>query len=140
MQDVLRTFEGLIRSSIEAVKATLGDELEFHERKLSVPETPFKVSKRRELEEKYGKGWEAVLSRASTQPVWVTDIPREFYDFEDEASGGWRNFDLIMPEGYGEVISGAEREYEYGKMLRKLERDGLKHPDATYPACSRPNT
>jgi len=43
-------------------------------------------------------------------PIWVT----------------WRNFDLVLPEGYGEVISGAEREYEYMKILKKLERDGLR--------------
>ena len=56
----------------------------------------------------------------------MTDIPREFYDFEDEESGEWRNFDLILPEGYGEVISGAEREFEYEKIASKLERDGLQ--------------
>ena len=37
-----------------------------------------------------------------------------------------RNFDLILPESYGEVISGAEREYEYTKIKSKLERDGLQ--------------
>ena len=55
----------------------------------------------------------------------MTDIPREFYDYEDEAAAEWRNFDLFLPEGYGEVISGAEREYEYNKLLRKIDRDSL---------------
>ena len=60
----------------------------------------------------------------------MTDIPREFYDYQDEATGAWLNYDLFLPEGYGEVISGAEREYEYGKIVKKLERDGELKPSA----------
>lgn len=44
-------------------------------------------------------------------------------------SGRCHNYDLFLPEGYGEVISGAEREYEYRKIMRKMERDGLKNED-----------
>ena len=56
-------------------------------------------------------------------PVWVKNIPREFYDFQDFGSGKWDNFDLFLP-GYGEVLSGARRESEYGKIIAKMERDG----------------
>lgn len=129
MQDVFRTFEDLISASIISVKDKLGDAQGFAERKLKTPELPFKVLRRTDLTEKYGDGWEPALSATLGDPVWVTDIPREFYDFQDEASGAWRNFDLILPEGYGEVISGAEREYEYEKMSRKLKKDGLKRDD-----------
>jgi asparaginyl-tRNA synthetase len=59
----------------------------------------------------------------------VTDLPREFYDYEDEKTGMWRNFDLILPGGYGELISGAEREYEYTKIVKKIEKDGLNKGD-----------
>ena len=63
------------------------------------------------------------------EPFWVTDIPREFYDYEDMQTGSWHNYDLFLPEGFGEVISGAEREYEHAKILKKLERDGVKKDD-----------
>lgn len=129
METIFRLYEDLIRESVKAVKEELGEELELLGRRLRVPETPFKVYKRGELEERYGEDWERKVSEESENPVWVTDIPREFYDYEDEATGEWRNYDLILPEGYGEVISGAEREYEYEKIARKLERDGLDKRD-----------
>lgn len=129
MEDVFRLYEELIRESIIAVRNRLGKELRLLGRSLRVPETPFKVYKRGELEERFGKEWEESLSKSLENPVWVTDIPREFYDYEDEETGEWRNFDLILPEGYGEVISGAEREYEYEKMLRKMKRDGVSVED-----------
>ncbi|MEM2017536.1 MAG: amino acid--tRNA ligase-related protein, partial [Nitrososphaerota archaeon] len=69
------------------------------------------------------------ISKTSEDPVWVTDIPREFYDYQDFETGEWRNYDLILPEGYGEVLSGAEREYEYEKLLKKITRDGLRKED-----------
>ena len=129
MGDIFKLFESLIKSSINTVKEGLRRELKMLDRKLNVPETPFRVYKRRALEEEYGGNWEETISEKSRYPVWVTDIPREFYDYEDEITGAWRNFDLILPEGYGEAISGAEREYEYGKIVKKLERDGLNKVD-----------
>jgi asparaginyl-tRNA synthetase len=129
MEDVFGLFEDLIKSSVAEVKKKLHDSLETLRTDLRVPETPFKVYSRRKLEEEYGKNWETSISEKSINPVWVTDIPREFYDYEDETTAEWRNFDLILPEGYGEVISGAEREYEYTKLLRKMDRDGLNRDD-----------
>ena len=52
-------------------------------------------------------------------------MPREFYDFEDFETGKWDNYDLMLPK-YGEVLSGSRREFEYGKMVKKLERDGVR--------------
>ena len=59
------------------------------------------------------------------EPLWVTNIPREFYDFEDFECGEWDNYDLYLPK-YGEVLSGARREFEYDKLTRKMERDGVR--------------
>jgi asparaginyl-tRNA synthetase len=77
------------------------------------------------LEAKYGKDWEAGITSKITEPVWVTNIPREFYDFEDFKTGKWDNYDLFLPQ-FGEVLSGAKREYEYTKILTKIERDQVK--------------
>lgn len=129
IEDLFSLFEDLIVESISFVKEELMEELKILGRDLRVPEAPFKVYRRRELMETYGECWEERVSRGSLNPVWVTDIPREFYDFEDEASGEWRNFDLILPEGFGELVSGGEREYEYEKLVKKLRRDGLRPDD-----------
>jgi len=129
IEDVFRLFEDLIRSSVITSKDRLQKYSLIAERDLRVPETPFRTHRRRELEEQYGKSWEETVSEKIVDPIWVTDLPREFYDYEDETTGAWRNFDLILPGGYGEVISGAEREYEYAKILKKLERDGVRKED-----------
>jgi asparaginyl-tRNA synthetase len=89
---------------------------------LKVPKKPFKVFDKADLEKKYGTDWEAPLAEAITEPVWVTNIPREFYDYEDFQTGKWDNYDLFLPQ-YGEVLSGAKREWEYAKILKKIERD-----------------
>ncbi len=57
--------------------------------------------------------------------MWVTNIPREFYDFEDFATGKWDNYDLFLPK-FGEVLSGAKREWQYDKISKKIERDEVK--------------
>jgi asparaginyl-tRNA synthetase len=129
MEDIFSLFEELIKTSVSTVREKLEKELKFLRRDLAVPETPFKIYERRNLEERYGQDWVQSISEESRNPVWVTDLPREFYDYEDERTGAWRNYDLFLPEGYGEVISGAEREYEYEKIARKLGRDGLDARD-----------
>ncbi len=128
-QDVFRVYEDLIEATVNAVR---DDASELRKTELSVPQTPFEVHSRKEVEEKYGKEWEKIASEKASDPFWLTDIPREFYDYQDETTGAWRNYDLFLPEGYGEVISGAEREHEYSKIVRKLERDGVKKDDYAF--------
>ena len=92
---------------------------------LKVPKTPFKVYDADKLKEKYGEAdWEKRLASDIKEPVWVTNIPREFYDFQNFATNKWDNYDLFVPR-YGEILSGAKREFEYEKMLSKIQRDGV---------------
>jgi asparaginyl-tRNA synthetase len=120
---VEKIFCGLMKS----LRESLRDELIYLGRHnfLNVPSIPFKVYDREELEHKYGKDWETKLAFEIQEPVWITNIPREFYDFEDFESGKWDNYDLILPK-YGEVLSGSKREWNYQKIVRKMERDGVK--------------
>ena len=92
---------------------------------LKVPKKPFKVYDRTELEAKYGADWEEGIAAETQEPIWVTNVPREFYDFEDFKTGKWDNYDLFLPQ-YGEVLSGAKREWEYKKILTKIERDQIR--------------
>lgn len=75
-------------------------------------------------------GWqgEAMLSAKASAPFFVTDYPkgsRGFYDREDPASPGTlRSFDLIAPEGFGELCSGGEREFEYAKIVARMRETG----------------
>ncbi|TDC26781.1 hypothetical protein E1211_29845 [Micromonospora sp. 15K316] len=71
---------------------------------------------------------EVILSRQAERPFFVTDYPkgsRGFYDREHQESPGvLQNFDLILPEGYGELCSGSEREYDYGRLVARMRETG----------------
>lgn len=120
---VERVLVGLIRHLRDNIQ---GDLTYLHRYNgLTVPETPFKIYDRKELEKSYGNKWERWLLKEIKHPVWITNIPREFYDFEDFESGRWDNYDLLLPK-YGEVLSGGRREWEYAKIVKKMERDRVK--------------
>lgn len=125
-QDVFTLVEEAICTLIKGLKTERKAELEALGRgDLKVPTAPFKVLDRADLEAKYGADWEAATCKAITEPVWIVNIPREFYDFEDFATGKWDNYDLFMPQ-YGEVLSGARREYDYTKIYEKMEREQVR--------------
>jgi asparaginyl-tRNA synthetase len=71
---------------------------------------------------------EAILSRKASKPFFITDYPkgsRGFYDREShERPGFLRNFDLLAPEGYGELCSGSEREHDYATIIARMRETG----------------
>jgi len=79
------------------------------------------------LDEKSEIPWEYewLLSKMHEEPFFIYDYPkgaRGFYDREyKEKPGILMDFDLIAPEGYGELISGAAREYEVEKVLERMK-------------------
>ena len=131
-KEILALVEEAISTLVKDLKREMKSELTSLCRcdSLKVPKTPFKIYDRVDLEAKYGADWEIVLSKEITEPVWVTNIPREFYDFEDFKTGKWDNYDLFLPQ-FGEVLSGAKREYEYKKILSKIERDHVTKENYT---------
>jgi len=87
---------------------------------------PWAVYTTHELEERYGPAWEEAASRAHDQPFWALCHRREFYDREDPAEPGhYLNYDLVYPGGFGEGLSGAEREYDAERIRARLSRDGM---------------
>jgi len=124
----IRSFvEKVICGLISNLKGQMNEELAYLGRNnsLKTPEMPFRVYDRKELEDNYGESWEKQLILESLNPVWVINVPREFYDFEDFKEGKWDNYDLLLPQ-YGEVLSGSRRECEYSKIVRKMERDNVR--------------
>ncbi|GHI86642.1 asparagine synthetase A [Streptomyces xanthophaeus] len=71
---------------------------------------------------------EKVLSLESGRPFFVNDYPkgsRGFYDREDpDRPGVLRNFDLIAHGGYGELVSGSERESDYATIVTRMRESG----------------
>jgi asparaginyl-tRNA synthetase len=71
---------------------------------------------------------ETILSRKSAAPFFITDYPkgsRGFYDRESRTRpGSLRNFDLLAPEGYGELCSGSERENDHATIVARMRETG----------------
>jgi aspartate-ammonia ligase (EC 6.3.1.1) len=67
---------------------------------------------------------EKLMSTHHDSPFFVYDYPRGsrgFYDREDpERPGILRDFDMLYPEGFGEAVSGAEREYEPERLVARI--------------------
>ena len=122
-KDIMQLGEVILQGLVEDLNANCSQTLDsLRDGKLRIRTTPFEVFDREELVAEYGKEWESRLPLEIQDPVWVTDIPREFYDYQDLQTQKWDNYDLFLP-GYGEVLSGARREWEYEKILTKMQRD-----------------
>ncbi|MBF6328286.1 asparagine synthetase A [Nocardia transvalensis] len=71
---------------------------------------------------------EELLSEAATRPFFICDYPkgsRGFYDKENpDQPGVLHNFDLIFPGGFGEMMSGSERESDYRTLLTRIRETG----------------
>lgn len=71
---------------------------------------------------------ETIISLMHDKPVFVTHYPREakaFYMRTDrENAKVVENFDLLAPNGFGEIIGGSVREEDYEKLLHRIEEEG----------------
>lgn len=132
--EVMAVGEGLMRSVLTAVAGHCADDLRRLGRELRIPSTPFERIPFAEAAETYGEPFDDALSAAIDSPTWVIDFPRrvrEFYDREDpERPEVLLDMDLVYPEGYGEALSGGEREHLYARILDRLRRDGI--PESRY--------
>jgi len=111
-----------IRRDFSRKLAEVGRELPEYSR-------PFPRIAWHEARKEFGPDFEEALSRQSKSPVWIVDFPieeREFYDREDpERPGILRDMDLLYPEGFGEALSGGEREYLPERIRLRILRQGL---------------
>jgi asparaginyl-tRNA synthetase len=127
MDDVFSLMEDYLSGLVMYTKDRHSPLLKSLGRKLPLIKGPFPRYTTMELREKYGPDWEHELSSMSEQPFWALSHKREFYDREDpSAPGTYLNYDLVYPEGYCEALSGAEREYKYQSIVKRIERDGLE--------------
>ncbi|MHA1596282.1 MAG: asparagine synthetase A [Candidatus Asgardarchaeia archaeon] len=140
-KDAMRLGERMLNYIISKVKKLCREELEILSREIRVPKS-YKVYTYAEVlellkelgyEVSYGKEipWDAeeAISRVHDEPFWVVDYPvgsRGFYYLEDpERPGILRTMDLIYPDGFGEAISGGEREYRYERVVELMKKEGL---------------
>jgi asparaginyl-tRNA synthetase len=71
---------------------------------------------------------ERLISEQTDRPFFIVDYPKGSRGFTDGESrvepGVLRNFDLIAPDGFGELCSGGEREFEYRRLIERMRETG----------------
>ena len=124
--EMFRSFmEDLMIHIFTRVKANCIEELTRLERDIKIPRKPFHVYSSWDLRDKFGPQYEAMISQIEEDLFWITDFEREFYDKESEnQKRHYVNYDLVYPQGFGEALSGGERDYKYEILVRKLKERG----------------
>ncbi|MHA2143623.1 MAG: asparagine synthetase A [Candidatus Thorarchaeota archaeon] len=125
MEDVFDLVQDTVTVTMDRVRKDCSEELAIWKRDVKVPKK-FQIFSTDQLIEKHGADWEKLASEEATDPFWVLNHKREFYDAEDpEKPGSYRNYDLVYPEGFGEALSGGEREWDFERIQMRIKRDGL---------------
>lgn len=129
MNQIFDLMQETVTEIFQRVRRDCSEELALWNRELKVPKK-FELHSTESLIERFGTEWENLASKEAVDPFWVLNHKREFYDAEDlEKPGSYRNYDLYYPEGFGEALSGGEREWEYERILMRIKRDGLPIED-----------
>jgi len=123
-EDVFELVEGFLASVSKAVETDCAESLGT--RGLKCIKAPFDRYHVKDLEAEFGPDWETIMSEENDQPFWALGLEREFYDDEKN------NYDLILPEGYGEVLSGGQRVHETQKVLERMEAHGILETNREY--------
>jgi len=127
-EEIMDLMEDLIIYVIKNILEKYSDIIEKYHPSLKIPSKPFKKISVKKAKELYGDEYEKLLSEQIDQPVWLIDFPileREFYDKQDPKNPDiLLDFDLIYPEGFGEGISGGEREHEYEQIVKRIKLKG----------------
>jgi asparaginyl-tRNA synthetase len=76
---------------------------------------------------------ETIIARLHEKPVFVTHYPgacKAFYMKRNtDDPRVVNNFDMLAPEGYGEVIGGSQREDDLAVLLERMDEEGLQRAD-----------
>lgn len=141
-EDAMTLAERLLTSVVRDVREKCSEDLKGLGRKLKEVRGPFKrLTHKQAVDLSRSKGYmvsyveeipwdaEAALSAMHDEPFFIYDYPlvsRGFYDREDPVRPGiLRDFDMLYPEGFGEAISGGEREHTYKGVLKRMKLTGV---------------
>jgi asparaginyl-tRNA synthetase len=145
LEDMMALGEGLVSHIVQSVLKNRPRELETLGRdtsKLASVTAPFpritydeaiKILQQRGNPAKWGDDFggdeETILSSAYDRPVMVHRYPaamKAFYMQPDaERPELALGFDMLAPEGYGEIIGGGERVADYDLLLKRLRENNL---------------
>jgi asparaginyl-tRNA synthetase len=145
LEDMIQLGEGLVSAVVDSVIQNRARELTMLERdvaKLEKIKPPFprityddaiKVLQKNGNPAKWGDDFggdeETIISKEFDRPVVIHRYPaamKAFYMATDaERPELSLSFDMIAPEGYGEIIGGGERLADYNTLVERLRQHGL---------------
>jgi len=145
LEDMIQLGEGLVSAIVQSVVKNRGRELEAIGRdvkpleKISPPfprisyEDAIAVLQKNGNPAKFGDDFggdeETIISKQFDKPVIIHRYPtsmKAFYMAMDpERPELALNFDVIAPEGYGEIIGGGERQSSYETLVRRIREHNL---------------
>jgi asparaginyl-tRNA synthetase len=150
MEDMMRVAEELVVHIVERVLEERRSDLEDLDRDINALKkalkTPFprlkydeaiEILQKKGVNVKWGDDLGADEERALTlefeTPVFITHFPRHIKSFYMKIDRSRPDvvlgFDLLAPEGYGEIIGGGEREDDYETLYRRVLEQGLNPED-----------
>jgi asparaginyl-tRNA synthetase len=150
MNDMIKVTEDMISYVVKKVVEERKEELEFLGRDVSklepAMETPYpritydeaieRLNKKGisiEWGENLGADEERALTEDFDKPFFVTHFPKKIKAFymklDERRPDVVLGFDLLAPEGYGEIVGGSQREDDYDKLLDRILEEGLDPKD-----------
>jgi asparaginyl-tRNA synthetase len=144
--DAMNLAEGLLMSVVRDIRENCCEELKGLGRDLKEVVVPLKrLTHKQAVQLLRSNGYmvsyveeipwdaEVALSAMHEYAFFVYDYPlvsRGFYDREDPRRPGiLRDFDMLYPEGFGEAISGGEREHTFEGVLKRMKLTGVDPED-----------
>jgi asparaginyl-tRNA synthetase len=145
LEDMMQLGECLVSAMAQSVAKNRAKELAVLQRdasKLAKIEPPFprityeeaigvlqKAGNPAKFGDDFGGDEESIISRQFEKPVMIHHYPsamKAFYMAEDAQRPDLAlNFDMIAPEGYGEIIGGGERQSSYETLVRRIHENNL---------------
>jgi asparaginyl-tRNA synthetase len=145
LEDMIQLGEGLVSAVVQSVVKNRARELAAIQRdvaKLEKISPPFprisyddaiKVLQKAGNPAKWGDDFggdeETIISKEFDKPVIIHRYPaamKAFYMATDPARPDLSlSFDMIAPEGYGEIIGGGERQSDYDTLIRRIREHNL---------------
>lgn len=146
MNDMMQVIEEMVEFVCKKIASERKEELEFLGRnpqdllkvkapfrKISYDDAIAELAKKHNIKIKWGNDLsikeEKALGKSETQPFFIHSYPtkiKAFYVKEHpEDSSKCYSFDLIAPEGFGELCTGGQREDIIENMVEKLKKDKI---------------
>jgi len=133
-EEALKTAKnGWQQERLEARIRELRESVSELDQEIKVRPEHIKLAQSFKWGEDLGGSDETLVSRQFERPVFVTDYPRDAKAFYMKVSPSdprvVKNFDLLAPSGYGEIIGGSQREEDPDVISASMKAKGLRPED-----------